>query len=89
MPRDNLVSESRAIKRNLDQLKRNRSTLEDQLEVEVDYSNITTLEARIEDNNEQIRRLVALNEALLENLSQMNENYKDLKHKLKIANPKS
>ena len=41
--RDNLVSESRAIKRNLDQLKRNRSTLEDQLEVEVDYSNITTL----------------------------------------------
>lgn len=86
--RDNLVSESRAIKRNLDQLKRNRSTLEDQLEVEVDYSNITTLEARIEDNNEQIRRLVALNEALLENLSQMNENYKDLKQQIEDCKSK-
>ena len=33
--RDNLVSESRAIKRNLDQLKRNRSTLEDQLKLKL------------------------------------------------------
>ena len=69
-------------------MKRNRSTLEDQLEVEVDYSNITTLEARIEDNNEQIRRLVALNEALLENLSQMNENYKDLKQQIEDCKSK-
>ena len=71
--KEHLISQMREITETLERLKRARSDLEDQLDKEVDYSRISSWQTRIEENKNQIARLTALNESLIENLKTIDE----------------
>lgn len=71
--KEHLILQMREITETLERLKRARSDLEDQLDKEVDYSRISSWQTRIEENKNQIARLTALNESLIENLKTIDE----------------
>ncbi|KAI3406450.2 smc6 [Candida oxycetoniae] len=83
--RNKLIIEVNLLKQKLDKLKQLRSALEDKIEAEVDFTNITNFEMRVEENNLQIKRLEPLNEALAEEIEAKKERYNILNAEVRKA----
>ncbi|RCK65465.1 Structural maintenance of chromosomes protein 6 [Candida viswanathii] len=80
--KENQAAQIREINRTLEQLKRARSELEDQLEKEADYSRISAWQTRIEEHQRQISISEGLNESMIENINGLVSQFVTLKEKI-------